>query len=221
MGAAVVSACCAGRTSRDAASCTVCGTHSHTHDAAAPATHPPPNTCRQLFTQQDPAQQEALCSELLQLRPERVARYLLQVVYLAVARPSGPLERAVTQLCGRCFATAVQVCARGALPPPRRVDCLRCTHAPRTRWRLQATHTGTHPPPPPPRHISLPPPPTVPCAGVVAAAGAAAGPARQPPHPAVQGRLRARGTHGHMGACVRACVWGQHRAAACHDAVTQ
>jgi hypothetical protein len=24
-----------------------------------------------------------------------------------------------------------------------------------------------------------------------------------------------------MGACVRACVWGQHRAAACHDAVTQ
>lgn len=40
---------------------------------------------------------------------QQINRYLLQLVYLAVCRPCGPLERAVTQLCGRSFNIAVQV----------------------------------------------------------------------------------------------------------------
>lgn len=45
--------------------------------------------------------------------PDHTHRYLLQYVYMAVARPCGALERTVTQLCGRSFQVAVQVCAGG------------------------------------------------------------------------------------------------------------
>ncbi|WIA13888.1 hypothetical protein OEZ85_002460 [Tetradesmus obliquus] len=62
-----------------------------------------------LFTTQDTHQQQLLCAELLQLPAERINRYLLEYVYLAVSRPSGPLEHAITELCGRSFNTAVQV----------------------------------------------------------------------------------------------------------------
>jgi hypothetical protein len=64
---------------------------------------------RSLFATQDNHQQQLLCAELLQLPAERINRYLLEYVYLAVSRPSGPLERAITELCGRSFNTAVQV----------------------------------------------------------------------------------------------------------------
>jgi hypothetical protein len=64
---------------------------------------------RALFITQDTHQQQLLCAELLQLPAERINRYLLEYVYLAVSRPSGPIERAITELCGRSFNTAVQV----------------------------------------------------------------------------------------------------------------
>ena len=57
----------------------------------------------------DAAAQEALCGALLARPPEALAPYLLQLVYLAVSRPAGPLERAVAALCGRCFNIALQV----------------------------------------------------------------------------------------------------------------
>eukprot|EP00775_Hariotina_reticulata_P003444 gene3444-3715_t len=62
-----------------------------------------------LYTQQEPHEQEVLCYELLRMPAQKINRYLLQLVYLAVCRPCGPLERAVTQLCGRSFNIAVQV----------------------------------------------------------------------------------------------------------------
>jgi hypothetical protein len=66
--------------------------------------------CRRgLFTSHDPHQLESLCAQLLQLPEVSVIRYLLQYVYMAVSRPSGPLERAITQLCSRSFNMAVQV----------------------------------------------------------------------------------------------------------------
>jgi hypothetical protein len=68
---------------------------------------------RGLYSSHDPQQQEVLCHELLALPADHVQRYLLQYVYLAVSRPSGPLERAVTQLCSRSFNIAVQVCRGG------------------------------------------------------------------------------------------------------------
>jgi hypothetical protein len=72
-----------------------------------------PHLHRALFTTQDTHQQQLLCAELLQLPAERINRYLLEYVYLAVSRPSGPLERAITELCGRSFNTAVQVLPQG------------------------------------------------------------------------------------------------------------
>lgn len=67
------------------------------------------STRRSLFTKQDPHHEEQLCEELLQLPAARINRYLLEYVYLAVSRPSGALERAIVELCGRSFNTAVQV----------------------------------------------------------------------------------------------------------------
>jgi hypothetical protein len=66
--------------------------------------------CRGLFSSHDQQLQELLCAELLALPPSHINRYLLQYVYMAVARPCGPLERTLTQLCGRSFNIAVQVC---------------------------------------------------------------------------------------------------------------
>ena len=64
---------------------------------------------RGLYTSQDPQEQEQLCGELLQLPAEAINRYLLQYVYMAMSKPSGPLERALTQICSRSFNIAVQV----------------------------------------------------------------------------------------------------------------
>eukprot|EP00878_Enallax_costatus_P024034 GHUV01025622.1.p1 GENE.GHUV01025622.1~~GHUV01025622.1.p1 ORF type:complete len:181 (+),score=32.50 GHUV01025622.1:165-707(+) len=62
-----------------------------------------------LFTQHEQQRQDQLCRDLLQLPAASVNQYLLQYVYLAVSRPSAPLERAIVELCGRSFNLAVQV----------------------------------------------------------------------------------------------------------------
>ncbi|KAF8066184.1 PI4KB1 [Scenedesmus sp. PABB004] len=81
----------------------------HHHHAAAPRESPEFEVLWGLFTATEPAEQERLCGRLLSLPPRARSRYLLQLVYLAVCRPSGPLERAIVELCARSFSTAAQV----------------------------------------------------------------------------------------------------------------
>ncbi|KAI8469708.1 MAG: hypothetical protein J3K34DRAFT_459251 [Monoraphidium minutum] len=63
----------------------------------------------QLYLNSSAAAQEGACGALLQLPEADADRILLQAVYLAVARPSTCLERAVVQLCRSSLAVALKV----------------------------------------------------------------------------------------------------------------
>jgi len=73
---------------------------------------PPPPGCRFLHQNDDAEVQELLCAKLWQLPETSIEHVLLQLVYLAVARPSSPVERFVIQLCAQSFRIAVKVCSR-------------------------------------------------------------------------------------------------------------
>jgi len=64
---------------------------------------------RRLYIKSNAHAQEAACATLLQLSEPEIQRYLLQIVYLAVARPSTSLERAVVELCRRSLSIALRV----------------------------------------------------------------------------------------------------------------
>jgi len=62
-----------------------------------------------LYQSQQPGVIEYLCNRLFSLSESALDSYLLQLVYLAVAKPGGPLERTLVELCSRFFKLAIKV----------------------------------------------------------------------------------------------------------------
>lgn len=56
-----------------------------------------------------PGVQEYLARRLSEFAEEGQEKYLLQLVYIAVNRPGGPLERALIDICSRSFRIAMKV----------------------------------------------------------------------------------------------------------------
>jgi hypothetical protein len=138
----------------------------------------------QLYHNSSAHAQEAACAALLRLPEPAACRQLLQLVYLAVARPSSGLERAVVELCHHSLPLALRVRTAGA--QPRGAAPARGTSARQSRTRPRR-RSGACPPTLRRLPLSLPSrgPRRTPnrpgAAGDVASAGAAPGPAHQPP----------------------------------------
>lgn len=64
---------------------------------------------RYLYQNTAPAVQEYLCNRLHELPEEALEKYLLQLVYIAIERPSSLLEHAIIELCSKSFRIAVKV----------------------------------------------------------------------------------------------------------------
>ncbi len=69
---------------------------------------------RYLYQSTSPAVQEYLCNRLHDLPEKALEKYLLQLVYIAVERPSSTLEQAIIDLCSKSFRIAVKVGMRAA-----------------------------------------------------------------------------------------------------------
>jgi phosphatidylinositol 4-kinase len=80
----------------------------------------PPSSNRYLFNNPSPAVQEYLCQRLHELSEPALEKYLLELVYIAVERPSSNLEHAIIDLCSKSFRIAVKVSLAGAR---RRARC--------------------------------------------------------------------------------------------------
>lgn len=76
-------------------------------DPLSPRPRPAPNS--QLYLNHSTAAQEAACAALGALPPPAQERFLLQLVYLGVSRPSTALERAVAELCRHSLRAALRV----------------------------------------------------------------------------------------------------------------
>lgn len=61
-----------------------------------------------------PGVEQYLCTRLLAMPEASVERYLLQLVYLAVARPGSALERTVVALCSQSFPISLKVLPHSA-----------------------------------------------------------------------------------------------------------
>jgi hypothetical protein len=64
---------------------------------------------RYLYQSTSPAVQDYLCNRLHDLPEEALEKYLLQLVYIAVERPSSTLEQTIIELCSKSFRIAVKV----------------------------------------------------------------------------------------------------------------
>ena len=73
------------------------------------AGHKDPFLRRYLYTSTQPGVVEYLCNRLFDLGEGPLDSYLLQLVYLAVAKPGGPLEKTLVELSSRSFKLALKV----------------------------------------------------------------------------------------------------------------
>lgn len=80
-----------------------------------------PDDSRYLYQSSNPGVVEYLCNRLFDLSESALDAYLLQLVYLAVAKPGGTLERTLVELASRSFKLALKVLKlsrhRMLLPP--------------------------------------------------------------------------------------------------------
>ncbi|KAG2497053.1 hypothetical protein HYH03_005051 [Edaphochlamys debaryana] len=61
-----------------------------------------------LYQNLQPGVHDYLCNRLHELGEESVEKYLLQLVYLAVSKPGGTLERTIVDLCSKSFRVAIK-----------------------------------------------------------------------------------------------------------------
>ncbi len=62
-----------------------------------------------LYQNPQPGVEDYLCSKIHQMSDAQVELYLLQLVYLAVAKPGSTLERTIVGLCAKSFVLALKV----------------------------------------------------------------------------------------------------------------
>lgn len=64
-----------------------------------------------LYQNNSPGVHAYLCNKLFQFPDHKLDRYLLQLIYVALQRPGGCLEKTIVQLCAKSFKLAVKVCS--------------------------------------------------------------------------------------------------------------
>ncbi len=85
---------------------------------------PPPRHRRYLYQCHQPGVHDYLCNKLFDMHENAIDAYLLELVYLAVGKPGGALERTLIELASRSFKIALKV---------------RCCHA-----RMHASNLSTN-----------------------------------------------------------------------------
>ena len=76
-----------------------------------------PGDPRYLYQSSNPGVIEYLCNRLFDLSESALDAYLLQLVYLAVGKPGGALERTLVELASRSFKLALKVPTAAAVMP--------------------------------------------------------------------------------------------------------